>query len=245
MRMTFFRRIGRHLGARLQRVRPVEGYDRWAATYDAQPENVVFALESPLFNQLFARVSIEGKIVVDIGCGTGRHWPEILSRTPAAVLGVDPSPRMLERLKDHYPDARTMCAEGDHLPGIADASCDVIISTLALAHVSDAARAIGEWCRILRPGGAMLITDFHPDAIRAGMKRTFINGSHTIEIEHHATDLERLRHIATDYGLTPLWVAERVIDESVRPLFESAQYLKAYEKHKSQPLIFGMHFTKP
>lgn len=243
--MTLFRRIGRRLGATLQRVRPVEGYDRWAATYDAQPENAVFALESPLFSELLARVAIEGNIVVDVGCGTGRHWPEILSRTPAELIGVDPSPRMLERLKAHYPDARTVCAEGNHLPEIAGASCDLIISTLALAHIPAAARAIGEWGRILRRGGAMLVTDFHPEAIGAGMKRTFVSGGQTIEIEHHATDLERLRQIAAECGLTAVFAAERAIDESVRPLFERAQYLKAYEKHKGQPLVFGMHFTKP
>ena len=244
MKMTLFRRIGRRLGARLQRVGPVEGYDRWAATYDAQPDNVVLALESPLFSELLARVVIEGNIIVDIGCGTGRHWPEILSRTPAGLIGVDPSPRMLERLKAHYPDARTACAEGDHLPEIADASSDLIISTLALAHIPGAASAIGEWCRILRRGGAILITDFHPGAIRAGMKRTFFSGGETIEIEHYATDLDRLRHIATECGLTAVFAAERAIDESVRPLFERAQYLKAYEKHKGQPLVFGMHFIK-
>ena len=138
-----------------------------------------------------------------------------------------------------------MCAEGDYLPEIADASCDVIVSTLALAHIPAAARAIGEWRRILRPGGAMLVTDFHPGAIRAGMKRTFASEGQTIEIEHHATDLQRLRDIAIDCGLTPAFTAERAIDESVRPLFERAEYLKAYDEHKGQPLVFGMHFMKP
>ena len=41
MKMAFFRRIGRRLGATLHRAAPVEAYDRWAATYDAQPDNVV------------------------------------------------------------------------------------------------------------------------------------------------------------------------------------------------------------
>src|SRR5439155_10052935 len=119
-----------------------EGYDRWAATYDAQSDNVVFALESPLFSELLGRALIEGKAALDIGCGTGRHWSEILSRKPAELCGVDPSPGMLEQLKLHYPDARTFCTQGDHLSQIADASFDFIISTLALAHIPDAAGAI-------------------------------------------------------------------------------------------------------
>jgi len=244
MKMRLFRRIGRRVGAAPRQVPPVEGYDLWAETYDTQPDNVVFALESPLFSELLARVPIAGKTVVDIGCGTGRHWPEILSHSPAELTGVDPSPRMLERLKARYPHARTVCAEGDHLPEIADASCDLIISTLALAHIPSAERALGEWRRILRLEGAMLITDFHPSAIRAGMKRTFVSEGRTIELEHYATGLDRLRHIATGCGLTADFVAERAIDESVRPLFERAQHLEMYEKHKRQPLVFGLHFHK-
>ena len=239
------RGIGRRLRAKLRRVRPAEGYDRWAATYDTRPDNVVLALEAPMFRELLARVAIEGKTVVDIGCGTGRHWPEILSRLPSELIGVDPSPRMLEHLKVRYPDARVIIREGDHVPEIADASCDVIVSTLALGHIASAGRAISEWSRILRKVGAVLVTDFHPCAIRAGMKRTFISEGQTFEIEHYATDLEQLRRLALDCGLTTVCVAERSIDESVRPLFERAQYLDAYTRHQGQPLVFGIHFMKP
>src|SRR5262245_17593422 len=74
MRLTLRRRIGLRLGVRFRSLAPAAAYDRWAATYDSQPDNVVFALEGPLFTELLARVVIEKKIVIDIGCGTGRHW---------------------------------------------------------------------------------------------------------------------------------------------------------------------------
>jgi len=223
---------------------PIEAYDRWAATYDAQPDNVVFALESALFSDLLARIAIRGKTVVDIGCGTGRHWQEILSMAPAELIGVDPSPRMLEQLKAHYPAAQVLCAQGDRLDGMTDASCDVVVSTLALAHIANATRAIREWTRVLRQGSALLLTDFHPAAIRAGMKRTFVVSGETIDIEHYATDLDRLREIALQCGLTPVLTAERVIDEAVRPFYERARYLKAYDRNKGLPLVFGMQFLK-
>ena len=244
MKRGLLRRIGPRWGARPRRLSPVEGYNRWAANYDAQPDNVVFALESPLFRQMLALTPIEGNNVVDIGCGTGRHWPEILSQRPAEITGVDPSARMLERLQTHYPDARTICSMGDQVPEIADESCHILVSTLALAHIPAATRAMSEWARILRRGGSILITDFHPDAIRAGMKRTFKSEGETFEIEHHATDLETLRGIAVDCGLAPNFTAERKIDESVRPFFERAQYLEGYEKHKGCSLVFGIHLVK-
>jgi ubiquinone/menaquinone biosynthesis C-methylase UbiE len=229
---------------RRRRLSPLEGYNRWAATYDAPRDNVVFALEAPLFSEMLALVQIEGNKVVDMGCGTGRHWEEILLRTPAAITGVDPSPKMLERLRARYPDARTICSTGEDVPEISDASCQLIVSTLALAHIPVAARALNEWARILCRGGSILITDFHPGAIRAGMKRTFESEDGTFEIEHHATDLETLRGVAVDCGFATDFIAEREIGESVQPLFERAQYLEAYEKHKGCPLVFGMRFVK-
>jgi len=224
--------------------KPIDAYDRWAATYDAQPDNVVFALESAVFSDLLARIATRGKTVVDIGCGTGRHWREILSMEPAELIGVDPSPRMLEQLKVHYPAARVLCEEGDRLEGMMDASCDVVVSTLALAHIANATRAIREWTRVLRRGGPVVLTDFHPAAIRAGMKRTFVMSGQTIDIKHYATDLARLREIGVQCGLTHVLTAERVIDESVRPLYERARYLDAYDRNKGLPLVFGMQFLK-
>src|SRR5215472_3404649 len=187
---------------RRRRLSPLEGYNRWAETYDVPKDNVVFALESPLFSEMLALVEVEGNNVVDMGCGTGRHWEEILLRRPAAITGVDPSPKMLERLQARYPDARTICSIGERVPEIGDAACQLIVSTLALAHIPAVAGALNEWTRILRRGGSMLITEFHPDAIRAGMKRTFESEEGTFEIEHHATELEALRRIAADCGLT-------------------------------------------
>jgi hypothetical protein len=77
------------------------------------------------------------------------------------------------------------------------------------------------------------------------MKRTFVIRGETIEIEHHATELYALREIAVENGLSVVLEAERVIDESVRPLFERANYLDAYRKNRGLPLVFGLHLLKP
>jgi len=241
MKSGLIRRIIRR---KLRRLAPSEAYNHWAPTYDSQPDNAVLALESRLFTELLSRVSIQGKMVVDIGCGTGRHWREILSKRPAKLTGVDPSSGMLQRLKSRYPVAEVFCLEGDRLGEIAADSCDVIISTLALAHASNAVHAIRDWRRILRSGGSMLITDFHPAAIRAGMKRTFVINGETIEIEHHVTELEALQSIATGSGMVVRFVSELAIDDSVRPLFERDLALRQYEKYKGLRLVFGAQFIK-
>ena len=75
MKSSLISRIVKRKRGALRLVPPAEGYNQWAPTYDTQPDNAVLALESRLFSELLARIPIEGKIVADIGCGTGRHWP--------------------------------------------------------------------------------------------------------------------------------------------------------------------------
>ena len=241
MKTSLFRKLIRNRSLpRL--VRPSEGYDTWASTYDSQPDNAVLAFDARLFSELIATVEIENKVVVDVGCGTGRHWKEILSRQPARLTGIDPSIGMLRQLKARFADANTICAEGDDLSAIPDESCDVIISTLALAHISNSALAFREWTRVLRKGGVIILTDFHPDAIRAGMKRTCTTSKGTIEIEQHLIDLGLLRSMTADCGLALTCLRELAIDKSVRSLFVGAA--ERYEQYEGLRLVFGACLVK-
>ena len=51
-----------------------------------------------MFRALLERASPEGKIVVDVGCGTGRHWKTLRAHRPAAALGYDVVPGDAEPL---------------------------------------------------------------------------------------------------------------------------------------------------
>ncbi len=42
-----------------------------------------------------------------------------------------------------------------------------------LCHVADLAHAVREFARVLRPGGHLLITDFHPDSVGYGWRTGF------------------------------------------------------------------------
>jgi SAM-dependent methyltransferase len=43
-----------------------------------------------------------------------------------------------------------------------DASFDLVISALTLCHIPQLAGAVREFARVVRPGGTVLITDWHP-----------------------------------------------------------------------------------
>src|SRR5437773_5635220 len=96
-------------------VEPAAAYDLWAESYDEQPGNLMLHLEDTVFNRLLAKVNLGQKTVVDIGCGTGRHWNQILQREPEELLGCDVSAEMLKRLHQKYPAARTYLTQGHAL----------------------------------------------------------------------------------------------------------------------------------
>ncbi|MRR13209.1 class I SAM-dependent methyltransferase [bacterium] len=99
-------------------------------------------------------LSFAGKVVVDVGCGTGElvRW---LVRQGSTVTGVD-TPAMLARAEAAPPAGgeRYLPGGGESLPLPAQ-HADLVIWAASLHHVpADRLRdAIAECARILRPGG--------------------------------------------------------------------------------------------
>ncbi len=231
--------------ARQPESEPAEAYDIWAENYDNQPNNLMLALDQALCQELFANLSLGNKTIVDIGCGTGRHWPELYRRSPARVAGYDVSVGMLDRLQKKYPHAETHLISGIPLPGLADDSCDLVLSTLTVAHLPDLTAALTEWARVLMPGGDMLITDYHPAALARGGQRTFREGDQVIAVRNEIYPIPRLLAIAKHLGLTKISLVERKVDETMRPWYEQQNALAVYRRFLGVPIIYGLHLTKP
>jgi SAM-dependent methyltransferase len=93
--------------------------------------------------------------VVEIGFGSGLnvpHYPD----TVTTVFAVDPSlvGRKLsaERVAESSVPVQFVGLDGESLP-LDDASVDAALSTFTLCTIPDAARAVREVHRVLRPGG--------------------------------------------------------------------------------------------
>lgn len=110
----------------------------------------------------------QGEAVLDVACGTGDLTEAFAKRTEAArVLGVDFTPEMLDVARTKQatlPDetaSRIEYQQGDamdlHLP---DESVDVVSIAFGIRNVDDPRRAIGEFARVLRPGGRLVILEF-------------------------------------------------------------------------------------
>src|SRR6266700_1125931 len=58
----------------------------------------------------------------------------------------------------------------DHDLPFAQGKFDFLVCALMLCHVADLMHAVQEFFRVLQPGGYLLITAFHPDAIERGWR---------------------------------------------------------------------------
>ncbi len=94
-----------------------------------------------------------GAVLVDLACGGG-----LLARHVAGLgyrhVGVDLSRSALRVARAH--GVRPVRADVGALP-LPDGIADVVSAGEILEHVTDLARVVGEACRVLRPGGTLVI----------------------------------------------------------------------------------------
>jgi ubiquinone/menaquinone biosynthesis C-methylase UbiE len=109
---------------------------------------------------------------LDAACGTGRHTAQLVARGHR-VVGVDASPEMLAKARARVPDADFRLGDLRRLP-VDAASVDLVVCALALTHVPDLAPAVDELARVLRPGGRLVLSDFHPTMLLLGGTGFFV-----------------------------------------------------------------------
>lgn len=95
----------------------------------------------------------EGSLLLDLACGGGLLAPHLAGKGHRHV-GLDLSPTALPLARDHG----VVPVRGDvtRLP-FRDDVADVVVAGEVLEHVADAPALVTEACRLLRPGGTLVI----------------------------------------------------------------------------------------
>lgn len=193
----------------------VDAYRRWSRTYGAE-DNELQRLEAELRDTLLP--GLEGCRVLDVGAGTGRVSAS-LRAAGAEVVAADLVFEMLRpapgaepgsRRAPHHapPNGRACVADAVALP-FRPHSFDVVVSALTLGHVAALDRALEAIVGVLRPGGSIVITDFHPAATRRGWLRSFRCGGETLAVRQHVHTREKYERGLVARGCTVLAWEER------------------------------------
>ncbi|MDB5379683.1 MAG: Methyltransferase type 11 [Rubritepida sp.] len=125
------------------------------------PEHYINRNSVKLVLELVGDCPIEGRRVLDVGCGRGgtAHVLKTFFK-PAHVTGLDLSPNAVAFCRRAHGDANTEFIEGDaeRLP-FPDATFDVATNVESSHSYPNIHRFHGEIARVLRPGGHFLYTD--------------------------------------------------------------------------------------
>jgi malonyl-CoA O-methyltransferase len=93
---------------------------------------------------------------LDVGCGKGRFARVLADRYPgASITGFDLAEAMLR----HIPAGVGACAGSMAALPFATGAFDCVYATESLEHAVEIEIAVAEICRVVRPGGRVVIID--------------------------------------------------------------------------------------
>lgn len=159
-------------------------------------------------------VAPEGGRALDFGCGVGR-LSQALADSFDEVVGVDISRTMVERAREydrHGERVRYVVNTRGDLGGLGDDRFDLVYSNITLQHIPPryARVYIGEFFRVLRPGGTTVFQMRNGPRVEPGTLRSWL---YRLNREHLRHLLQRIR------GRPPYeihYLARSLVEETVR-----------------------------
>ena len=155
----------------------IEFFDRLAPGWDAEMVRNDEIISTILDN---AAVT-EGKVILDVACGTGVLIPDYLKRKVASVTGIDISPKMAEIAKAKFPQPEVTILCGDVESTYFGKQFDCIVVYNAFPHFPDPERLIKNLSGLLKPGRTLTVAH--------GMSREKIDAHHHGSAHHVSNGL--------------------------------------------------------
>jgi len=214
----------------------LEAYERWAPTYEPLAHNPLMRAEQQAMLDQWPEVA--GRRALDLACGSGRY-ARLLRRSEAAtVTALDFSPAMLGRVSNCQRVQASMMS----LP-FRNGAFDVIVSGLAVGHAPSLVRWMVEVARVLARDGALLYSDFHSEAARVGLTRSFKDERGcTYTVPHSSYEVDAQTEAAAAAGLQVESVTELRVGMEISEPFSGSDAF--YRKWHGVPLVLIVRARK-
>ena len=214
----------------------LEAYERWAPIYPPVAHNPLMRAEQRSMLQVWPNV--EGLRVLDLACGSGRYSRLLSEANAAQVVAVDFCMPMLEQVAT----ADRVRASMMQLP-FRSAVFDAVVCGLAVGHATDIHEWMFEAARVLRPQGSLVYSDFHSEAIRAGMTRSFKDAADvTWKVPHRIYDFSCQREAMAAVGLTVEKVRELRMGLELNEAFPGSE--QVYRQWYGVPVVLIVRASK-
>jgi SAM-dependent methyltransferase len=221
------------------------------ATLDRSTKGLDGAPEWPTVQDLLPE--IQGKRVVDLGCGYGWFCRFARDKGAAEVLGLDVSEKMLEKASQLTEGEGVTYRREDleklHLPAN---SADLVYSSLALHYLQDIDTLFRTIHQALVPGGSLIFTAEHP-IYTAPLKQGWFEdstGQKSWPVNHYQQEGERISNwfaegVKKQHRKLAGWInaliASGFILERLDEWGPSAEQIAqnpALDEEKERPMIF-------
>ena len=177
-------------------------FDSYLALRD-NPTSANEIEEKPAFFSMLP--DLQGKRVLDLGCGAGENCKEFVARGAVAVVGTDISKKMNQLAKAqviHPTVLFRVCAMED----IAriEGRFDIVVSSMAIHYVEDLPKLLMDVHNLLESGGVFLFSQEHPFTTAP------IDGSKWIRDDEDRIDHYRLRDYMLGGFRSVQWLDHKV-----------------------------------
>jgi cytosine/adenosine deaminase-related metal-dependent hydrolase/ubiquinone/menaquinone biosynthesis C-methylase UbiE len=215
---------------------PSEVFDRWAPSYDTQP-NPLLALEQRV---LLPRLGdVRGLDVLDAGCGTGRWLGQFAGRSPRSLVGVDISPVMLGLAASKLNHGCELLLGSCTALPVRAATADLVLSSFVVSYLDDVEGFAQEIDRVSRPGAMIFLTDMHPET------EASLQWKRGTQLDGRGWPLSRIIQAFEARGFTLVSLIEPAFGTPERQIFEECGREDLYESAAGLPAIYVLQLRKP
>jgi ubiquinone/menaquinone biosynthesis C-methylase UbiE len=149
-----------------------------------EPEHEAERYALQLYHHVATGVPLEGKDVLEVGCGRG-GGAAYISRClkPRQMVGVDRTASSIDFARRHFATQKNLHfkeADAHDLP-FEEASFDAVVNIESAQHYHDIGRFFAEVHRVLKPGGHLLIACFE-DASKGVFPRQALGRSKLVRV---------------------------------------------------------------